>query len=276
MPTLVDGQLTDMLPCHDRGLAYGDGLFETLALLDGEPRHFSRHLKRLAEGASRLGIPAPEMSRWEEDLARLLMAGAPPPRAVLKLILTRGSGGRGYLPPETPIPRRILQILPWPLPSPDEERLGIVCNTRLGINPSLAGLKHLNRLEQVLAAREVAAAGAWEGLMCDIGGQLVEGTRSNVFVVTQGRLETPRLDGAGVNGVMRAVLCERAPAWGMPIVELHFPLERLDAAEEIFFTNSLRGIESLHRLSFDGRERRLGTRIAEALAGRLRAEGLWR
>jgi 4-amino-4-deoxychorismate lyase len=273
--TLIDGLLTDTVPSSDRGLAYGDGLFETIALLNGHPRHFARHLKRLADGAARLGIPAPESARWEEDLARLVTATAPPARAVLKLILTRGSGGRGYLPPETAIPRRILQILPWPAPSPDGGRLGIVCQSRLGLNPLLAGLKHLNRLEQVLAAREVAAAGAWEGLMLDVRDQLVEGTRSNVFVVMEGEIFTPRLDSAGVSGVMRGILCEHATAWGMPIVETPIYIDRLEAVEEIFFSNSLRGIESLHRLRFAGRERPLETRYADALAQRLRLDDLW-
>lgn len=275
MATLVDGELTDAVPCHDRGLAYGDGLFETLALIEGLPRHLSRHLKRLADGASRLGIDAPSDARWMEDLARLVAACHPPPRAVLKIILTRGSGGRGYLPPEPASPRRILQILPWPTPSPESGRLGIICKTRLAINPLLAGLKHLNRLEQVLAAREVAAAGAWEGLMFDTGDQLIEGTRSNVFIVVDGKIETPQLVGAGVSGVMHAILCERAPAWGIPVSHRVIDPARLELAEEIFFTNSLRGIESLHRLAIAGRERTFSTRLADALRARLMAEGLW-
>lgn len=275
MTTLVDGSLTDTLPCTDRGLAYGDGLFETIALLEGRPRHFARHLKRLAEGAARLGIPAPASAHWEEDLARLITASAPPPRAVLKLILTRGSGGRGYSPPEPATPRRVLQILSWPAPSPDAARRGIVCQTRLGINPALAGLKHLNRLEQVLAAREVVAAGAWEGVMLDTRDELVEGTRSNVFVVLNGQIQTPCLDGAGVSGVMRGILCEHAAAWGMPIVETRIGMAHLDRVEEIFFTNSLRGIESLHQIRFAGRERSLQTHYADALVRQLQAQGLW-
>ena len=275
MLTCVDGLLTDTVPCNDRGLAYGDGLFETIALLDGHPRHLARHLKRLADGAARLGIAPPPPVDWETDLARVLTTSPPPSRAVLKIILTRGSGGRGYLPPQAAKPRRILQVLPWPAPAPDGARLGIVCATRLGINPLLAGLKHLNRLEQVLAAQEVAAAGAWEGLMCDVRGHLIEGTRSNVFLVSGGQVETPCLDEAGVSGVMRGILCEYAAAWGMPIIQRAIAVERLERVEEIFFTNSLRGIESLNRLRLSGRERDLDTRCAEALAQQLRLQGLW-
>lgn len=276
MLTLVDGLATDVIPTTDRGLAYGDGLFETLALSDGSPRQFDRHLARMADGAQRLGIPMPESAIWQADLTLALQSLAVPARAVLKLILTRGSGGRGYNPPLSPIPRRILQVLPWPEASlhDAQPRLGMVCETRLGLNPQLAGIKHLNRLEQVLGAQEVAANGAWDGLMLDTRGYLIESTRANVFLVFRGQLHTPALTTSGVAGVMRSVVCEHAARWGFPVTVGDVPCEALQAASEIFLTNSVRGVESMMRLRYAGTERGLETSVADHLRAHLAAAGL--
>lgn len=276
MLTLVDGRTTDVIAISDRGLAYGDGLFETLALCDGQPRHFDRHLARMTDGAQRLGIPMPESAIWRADLHTALHSLTVPVRAVLKLILTRGSGGRGYNPPRHPTPRRIVQVLPWPETSMDgaQPRLGVVCETRLGLNPQLAGIKHLNRLEQVLGAQEVAAKGAWDGLMFDTRGCLIESTRANVFLVLQERLHTPALTASGVAGIMRSVVCEHAAHCGFPVTVGDVPYEQLQAASEIFLTNSLRGVESMMRLRSAGQERMLATSVADHLRSHLAAAGL--
>ena len=243
--TFVDGIASAGLPTDDRGLHYGDGLFETLALIDGEPQHWSRHLARLTKGALRLGIDPPSDAWWRSDLkaARDLLPFAS--RRVAKLLLTRGSGGRGYTPPAAGQSRRIVQLSDWP-DWPDEPAsrgVGVaLCSTPLGRNAALAGLKHLNRLEQVLASAEVAAAGAREGLMFDDRDNLVEGTRTNVFVVVAGELLTPPVDEAGIAGIMRELILEFAAADAMPVSVAHISRAMLETAREVFLCNSLLGV----------------------------------
>lgn len=241
---LVNGEAHVGVAADDRGLCYGDGLFETVALRRGNPLLWGAHLERLSAGAALLGLPSPDAAVWSADLSRLLPP-EPAERLVLKLMLTRGSGGRGYAPPPNPAPTRILQLFEWPDWPDSNARTGIaahVCATRLGCNPTLAGLKHLNRLEQVLAAREVGEAGVDEGLMLDGEGRLVEGVRTNLFMVVDGELLTPTLRRCGVRGVMRDCVLEGARELRVPFRETDCDPAWLARATEIFVCNSLIGL----------------------------------
>ncbi|MFU8822527.1 MAG: aminotransferase class IV, partial [Gammaproteobacteria bacterium] len=184
---LVDGQPGVMVSASDRGLNYGDGLFETMRLHAGAVPLLARHLGRLCAGCARLGLPYPGDKMLVADIARLAAAGAA--EGVVRLVLTRGDGGRGYAPSPGAPGRRIAALHPLPPPGPAAMSLGI-CATRLGHSAALGGLKHLGRLEQVLAAGEVAAAGWDEGLMLDESTCVVEATRHNVFFVRDGRVLT--------------------------------------------------------------------------------------
>jgi 4-amino-4-deoxychorismate lyase len=239
---LVNGQPSDAIPVTDRGFQYGDGLFETIAVKDGEPLLFDRHLDRLARGCAKLGIamPAPALL---EDEARGLCRGHT--RHVLKMIVTRGPGGRGYRPDGAGPPTRVLAALPWPEYPEKFHAQGVVvrlCHTRLGSNPDLAGLKHLGRLEQVLARGEWADDSAQEGLMLDRESRVVEGTMSNVFLISGGRLVTPRLDRCGIAGVMRGAVLACAARIGVQCDERPVTLEELLSADALFLTNSLIGL----------------------------------
>ena len=252
---LVNGEVHDCIPSSDRGLAYGDGLFETIALREGRPTLWQAHLARLTAGAAQLGIPMPDPAVWCADLAQVLPA-EPVQRMVLKLTLTRGSAGRGYAPPADANPTRILQLFDWPAWPADHAEAGItarVCSTRLGLNPALAGVKHLNRLEQVLAARETAAAGVDEGLMLDSDGRLVEGVRTNVFLVADGVLLTPGLHRCGIRGVMRDCLMAGAGELGIPVSEEDCQPALLQRASEIFVCNSLIGLWPIRTIKELGR-----------------------
>lgn len=253
---LVDGRPADSLPLDDRGLHYGDGLFETLALRDGVPRHWARHYARLEMGCARLGFECPAAQLLLSDLESALPVPVPA-RLVAKIMVTRGGGGRGYAPPSPSHPRRILRLSPWPVwpASHHAEGIEIVCcTTALGRNPLLAGLKHLNRLEQVLAAQELAAWEAVEGLMFDELDQLIEGTRSNVFLVKDGELLTPLLDACGIAGVMRGVILELAEALDIPAREARLPRAALADADELFVCNSLIGLWPVRSIAgADGR-----------------------
>ncbi|MEE9251480.1 MAG: aminodeoxychorismate lyase, partial [Alphaproteobacteria bacterium] len=188
-------------------------------------------------------------------------------RCVLKIIVTRGAGGRGYRPPERPVPTRILSRHPWPDYALAAWREGVVarvCTTRLATQPLLAGIKHLNRLEQVMARREWDDPVISEGLMLDTDGFVVDGTMSNLFIVAGGRLATPDLSLCGVAGVMRAVVLEAAAKLEVPAEVIRITLDRVRAADEVFLTNSLIGIWPVREL--DGTRYRLGglaRRLAE-------------
>jgi 4-amino-4-deoxychorismate lyase len=239
--TWVNGRPADGVSVRDRGLQYGDGVFETIAVCGGAPLLWDRHLTRMRRGAERLGIALPPEAVWRDEAERACHGAG---RAVLKLLLTRGESGRGYSPAGAGPPTRVLRLLPWPDYPAAHARDGVrarFCETRLAANPRLAGIKHLNRLEQVLARAEWN--GAWaEGLMQDEAGHVIAGTMSNVFAVEEGRLLTPDLARCGVEGVMRAVVLERAPALGIPLRIGVLTRDNVLSATEIFLTNSLIGL----------------------------------
>ncbi len=244
---LVDGEARDTLSLQDRGLHYGDGLFETVAVIDGRMPLWERHMARLCRDAPRLGLPPPDPALLAAE-ARRLCAGTA--RGVLKIILTRGPG-RGYAPPPQARPTRILCRYPWPAYPESHRREGVrvrVCRMRLGENPRLAGIKHLNRLEQVLARSEWRDPDIAEGLLLDQQGRVIEGTQSNVFAVRKGCLLTPDLSRCGVAGVMRAWILEEARSAGIPCEVRDLPLEELLAAEEVFLCNSVAGIWPVRRI----------------------------
>jgi 4-amino-4-deoxychorismate lyase len=247
--TLIDGVPADTIGVADRGLHYGDGLFETIAVVNGEPCLWGRHLGRLRDGCDRLSIPPPPERQLAEEAQRLTRGVD---RAVLKLILTRGEGGRGYRPPESPRPRRILRLSPWPAYPVTWQSTGVrvrYCQTRLGDQPLLAGLKHLNRLEQVLARAEWSDPDVAEGLMLDLDGRVVEGTQTNLFALLGGRLLTARLDRCGVAGVVRGLVMDAGRALGLTAVEEVLTPARLAAADALFLTSSLIGIWPVRELA---------------------------
>ncbi len=245
---LIDGRRARAVPVGDRGLQYGDGLFETLAVVDRRVRLMPLHLARLTEGCRRLGMPAPPPDLLAGELERLARGQA---RAVLKLLVTRGEGQRGYAPPLPAQPRRLLGRFAWPPWPRSHYTRGVavrVCETPLGLNPALAGIKHLNRLEQVLARAEWRDGRWQEGLMLDGERRVVCGTMSNVFVVREGRLETPSVSRCGVAGVMRALVQREATRMGLASREVDLDLDALAAADELFLTNAIIGIWPIRRL----------------------------
>lgn len=228
------------LPLEDRGLAFGDGVFETVLVRDGRPMLWEAHLSRLKRGCRHLGIPLPAMEAISELPGRLGEG-----QHVLKLIVTRGSGGRGYMPPSSPEPNwRWLSVPFTPRASCWWEGVRIrQCDWRLAIQPALAGIKHMNRLENVMARREWTDPAVAEGLLCDTHGDLVEATSMNVFWQREGRLETPCLDQAGVAGTLREALMTRHP-----IKEVHCPPDILGQAEAVWVGNSVQGLWPVIRL----------------------------
>ncbi len=245
----VNGEPAETLRLADRGLQYGDGLFETLAVIDGRVRRLELHLERLREGCARLRLPMPDESLLRKEVQE---AAAGEGRAVLKLMLTRGSGGRGYRAPEPATATRLLFRHPWPDYPASWSTDGIelrICTTRLAVGSSLAGLKHLNRLEQVMARSEWSE-GAPEGLMLDAEGRVVEGTMTNLFASpAEGRLLTPDLSRSGVAGVTRRHILARAEAEGLRAEIRDLSLEQLLDCREIFVCNSIAGVWPVTRIA---------------------------
>jgi 4-amino-4-deoxychorismate lyase len=234
----------------DRALQFGDGVFETMAANHGQIAFVERHLERLQLGCERLGIKAPLPSPLEEELRKVIPETGP---AVVKLIVTAGSGGRGY---QRPVPQesvRYIACFPWPEKGPENLSL-LRCRLRLSRQPRLAGIKHCNRLEQVLARQEVMEADCDEGLLMDTEGHVIEGVAANIFAVREGRLLTPELDQAGVAGILRARVLEVAAQSGISVRVTAMDLNDILEAEELFMCNSLMGVRPVHRLSSDGQD----------------------
>lgn len=234
------------VPLTSRGLAYGDGLFETIAVRGGRVTYWERHLLRLIRGCHRLGFTPPDA-----DDARALVEATCEghPNCVVKLFAVRAAGGRGYRP--DPGAQAELYAHRAPLPAPDacatEEGVDLpLLPMRLNPAPAIAGLKHLNRLEQVLAS---AALGEFqEGLLLDRHGRLIEGTRTNLFLVRNNRLLTPRLEDAGVAGVLREAILDWARSNGVAHAETDLFPFHLTRCDEAMLVNSVIGIWPVRRV----------------------------
>jgi 4-amino-4-deoxychorismate lyase len=248
MTALINGREAGRIDPLDRGLHYGDGLFETLAIRAGAARFLDWHLERLAAGAHRLGIAPPEQSLLRAEIA----AAAPPDLGVVKLIITRGVGERGYRPPVRTLPTRIVMGLPYPAYPISAWTTGVRlrwCQTRLGSNPALAGIKHLNRLEQVLARAEWQDRLTDEGLMMDERDHAIGGTQTNLLARFGDRWVTPALGRCGVAGVMRRAFMHWSEERGEPVIERDLPAAELVTASALLLTNALIGAWPVRELA---------------------------
>ncbi|AIF47735.1 aminodeoxychorismate lyase [Dyella japonica] len=235
---LVNGEAATAVSVFDRGLSYGDGLFETIRFAHGAAPLWSRHMDRLRDGCRRLRLPTPDIAALQGE-AMAMAAGMD--HAVVRITLTRGLGERGYAPPASPVMTRIVAGFKAPLMGGDAYVAGVRvrwCDTALALQPLLAGLKHLNRLEQVLARAEWSDPAVAEGLMRDVDGRVISGTMTNLFAVLDGQLVTPALDRCGVAGVARAEVLVAMPE--VRVRELR--PEDLARADEVFLSSSVRGI----------------------------------
>lgn len=239
---LTNGILSDHVHAFDRGLAYGDGVFRTLLVRNGHPTCWPRQYKKLNSDCSALGISCPSESVLVAEIGRLI---AEAPNCVLKIIITRGKSQRGYAIPDRIEPSRILMTSPVPQFSESYLTNGVrlhLCTTRLAIQPLLAGIKHLNRLENVLARREWNNSDIAEGIMLDMEGNIIEGTMSNLFLLKGKTLHTPDLGRCGVAGVQRERIMEMAGQLGMTVRVANLPLARIYDADEVLLCNSIIGV----------------------------------
>jgi 4-amino-4-deoxychorismate lyase len=247
--TWVDGIEGAPVPADDRGLQYGDGIFETILVRNGVPRFLALHRERMRRGLAQLGIQFIAGTELEAEIARI--AALAPPLAILKLIVTRGTARRGYAPPPQAVARRIASLWPTtPLPAELIANGAIldIARLRLPQPSSFAGLKHLHRLENVMAASDAAVGAAFEALMLDTSERLVSATAANIFLVREGALLTPRVDRVGVDGVMRQVVLREAARLGIPAREQDLVVDDLRSADEMFITNARIGVVPVQRV----------------------------
>ncbi|MDX1572680.1 MAG: aminodeoxychorismate lyase [Methylophaga sp.] len=253
---LINGQPEDRIDARDRGLQYGDGLFETIAFRQNHLELLDAHLARLQRGCERLNLSVSltEISLIKTEIQQITSTLTND--AVIKIILTRGVGGRGYQYAENIPLTRIISSHPMPEYPPDHQQ-GVdirICEQRLAINPQLAGIKHLNRLEQVLARNEWRDSHIAEGLMLDIDGRLVEGTMSNILLFRNGELLTPEISRCGIDGVMRSLLLGTARQQDWSVYETQLTLDDLLTADEGLLCNSVIGIWPIRQILGQNRQ----------------------
>jgi 4-amino-4-deoxychorismate lyase len=242
----LNGNPAGALPLPDRGLDFGDGLFETLLLHAGEALYPDFHLRRLQRGLHALSFPdcvAAVEGQLHAVVAQIATRGWR--RTALRLTITRGSGPRGYAPPIDAKPRTIMianELGPGYGGLPVAATLSLA-NVRWPTQPALAGLKHLNRLEQVLAARQCRADAVDEVVMLDQDENVISVAAGNLFVVTDGHLLTPSISHCGIAGTRRELVIQRwAPAIGLQVAEQAISLAQVETAQEVFYSNSLVGL----------------------------------
>jgi 4-amino-4-deoxychorismate lyase len=239
---LVNGAPGNSINAEDRGLSYGDGVFRTLRMQAGRPFGWERQYAKLQHDCSALKIACPSALVLSSELQQL---GKVQPDGVAKIIITRGVSSRGYAPSAQSESTRILSVAAATAYPAEFARQGVrvhVCKVRFAHQLLLAGIKHLNRLENVLAASEWREQDVAEGLMCDISGFVISGTRSNLFLLRGNILYTPNLARCGVSGVQRDRVIDWARQHGVTCKAAEFHLEELVLADEIFLVNSVFGL----------------------------------
>ncbi|WP_028024176.1 aminodeoxychorismate lyase [Enterovibrio calviensis] len=241
---LLNGQPADLLPITDRGLQYGDGCYTTMLVESGVVRSWSRHQDRLKANTAQLGIEGIDWQHLTLSVAQVADSLKAEIKSIVKVVVTRGSGGRGYSPEGCHTPSVVVSSHAYPSHYKQWQEQGIqmvMLKQRLGLSP-LAGLKHLNRLEQVLIKQELNAQDVEDGVVCDLNGKLIETSASNLFWRKGDTLFTPDLSLSGVEGTMRAEVIQAAQLEGFQIDIVTEDADVIFSADEVFITNAVMGL----------------------------------
>ncbi len=261
---LVNGEQSSSIDVNDRGLQFGDGVFETIRVHQGRPVWWQQHMDRLLEGCRRLRfthLPDDKVLRAEAcELSADCLTGT------LKIIVTRGTSSSGYAAPADIMPNRVLQLRSGTRHQSKSGQgimLGI-SEQRITGSQQLSGIKHLNRLEQVLARMQCQAEGWDECIMLDIEDKVVEGSMSNLFIWQQDRLLTPLLGQAGIKGICRERIMSVAAAQGIDVQQCQLGLDDLQKSDGLFVCNSLIGIWPVVRYAGRAFDTGANTRLLQA------------
>ncbi len=243
---LINGSFDQAISVFDRGFSYGDGVFRTMKMLNGLPVSWPFHYQKLVADCAAIGIVCPSAELLMSDLQKLFEKElfSEDSTQVAKIMITRGEGERGYAPPTITVPTRVVIKSGFPNYTDSLFDDGVrlhVCNIRLGIQPKLAGIKHLNRLENVLARMEWREDTIFDGLLLDPSGNVIECTMSNVFARFGHDLLTPDLSQCGVAGITRQRIMGLSSVLGLNIQVKPMTLEQFLKADEIIICNSLYG-----------------------------------
>lgn len=242
---LINGIEGDSLPLADRACQYGDGVFETIAIYQSQALCLEEHLQRLLKGCERLSIQFQDIDLLKQEVNAYIKDVA---KAVLKIQITRGEGGRGYQANQTIMPTRVVSLLDFPEYPEAFITQGVtlrLAKTRYSHNIMLAGIKHMNRLEQVLASNESHDESIAESIMLDVEGNVVEGTKSNVFICKDEIIITPELNACGIEGVIRDKVINFLKQQNIETEVRKLSLSELESADEVFLTNSILGVWSV-------------------------------
>ena len=239
LQSLINGQRAEHISIRDRGFQYGDGCFETIRVLSNKPILWSAHLKRLKHACKTLQLSV-NFELLQSEITQLLQRNKTAD-VILKIIVTRGEGGRGYTPPEHANCTRIIQLIDYVAADTRTGARVVVCQHRLSSNSLLGGIKHLNRLDQVIASAQIPADFD-EGLCLDEQGSVIEGCRSNLLLAIDNQLVTPDLGKSGVEGVMLNYLIDKFQTLDTRVLRKTISLRELKTASEIFLCNSVFGI----------------------------------
>ncbi|GAA6204385.1 aminodeoxychorismate lyase [Thalassotalea sp. SU-HH00458] len=234
----VNGQPKSSIDISDRSIAYGDGIFTTAKIVDGQVQFLSAHLNRLAEGCHYLKINFIQSQAFVDEIVNVAKGFT---TAVLKIIVTAGSGGRGYSRQGVSGAQVIVSIhdMPTHYQAWSEQGISLVnSHIQLGLNPLLKGLKHLNRLEQVLIRDELDNTPADDLLVCDLNGFVVETSCANIFWLRDEQVFTPVLDDAGVRGLYR----QNILSFDTSIKQVKEKMSDLADISAMFICNSVMGI----------------------------------
>lgn len=238
----INGEPAGQLSIADRGLLYGDGLFETIAVRNGRPALLAKHLQRLQRGLQTLAFPEIDVESLSERISNTARLHGD---AVLRLTISRGPSGRGYAAPQSPRLTEILDYSTHRFPMDGETVAPVnmtISNIPLVDHPMLAGIKHLNRLPQVLAATQCREAGFDEAILSGSHGEVIEAVSANLFIYRDNILHTPDLKHAGIAGVMRALVLEIASSLRIPCKMGTYDIDDCLQADALFLSNSIRAI----------------------------------
>jgi len=244
MTSLINGTVADSLAIADRAIQYGDGLFETIAVINQQIHNWDKHFERLCNGCQVLGFSAPDEKKLLSEIESLLTQQPDMKRCIIKILLTRGTGGRGYGIPESQQNQRIITVYPWPdypLEYYDQGVAIAEVSFRLAQQPVLSGIKHTNRLEQVLAKQKLSKE-FQEALVLDHRDNIIEGISSNIYFFSDGVLCMPDLKQCGIAGTIRARIIELCQQNNILTKLGEFKIKQIREADEVFMSNSIIGL----------------------------------
>ena len=266
----VNGKPASQISVTDRGLLYGQSIFETIAIAEQQPLLLEQHIERLKLGCDILSIPVDTNQIIEDILG--VCDSLNNDTKVLRVMVTMGEGGRGYSNPGSPSSNCIISIYDYPEHPKSNWSEGVevgVSDVRLASQPLLAGIKHSNRLEQVLAKSNWQTN--WqEAIMLDQSDNVIEATQSNIFVLKDKQLLTPDLSQSGVAGVMRDKILKQAIKIGVETKIMSLSVADIEAAQEVFLSNSLIGLWPVKQLKS---QRYSGFKLCHTLLNILRENG---